>query len=717
MRHLFPISLIAISSIFVLSCQESLVPQEAVSGYGVLEATFEAQPSTRTSLSGDGSGSYKVLWSKGDNISVFPDAQELPSLYCLTEGEGTVNGIFEGHGIGSRYLAYYPGNGAPARVGENELSVVFPVEQSYAEGTFDEGICPMVASSSGSTLVFRNLASILKLSVTGRHIVTKVVFKPNDIAMKVSGQATVSVADPGAPVMTISQKGTDSLFLNTGNLVLSETQATDLYLVVPPGSYKGGFTVRIITTSGYADKTYSSDFTMERSKVHQASEFYLKLDGGIEVSSELEGLGTPAQPFLISSLSDLLLMQFSVNSPYGTVIRSKTGADVIASKASYKLTTDIDLSQVCGNDSRGSWTPIGNPEHPLLGSFDGGGHSVSNLYINAGSAYHQGLFGYVCGDLTSLDISGVIEDSNGLAGLLAGECLGAIKDCSSSGSVKSRGDYTGGLVGAASEPISGCSNHADILIAANWISYTGGVAGFVDGSVTDCLNDGNVDGDDFVGGICGEVSNGIVNNCVNYGNCNGRARTCAGIVGTVIGYVVNCVNYGSVAGSGSFGGIVGSDLGGVFNCANFGSISSKGSYCGGIAGSVESSLASSLANCVSTASFLPTSSFSDTPYIKAGICGHNVKGTVSNSYWLADPDATVKLDKAIGVDESESFSLFGLTPAQMKGGSYGEPLYKSYTTILEALNAWVVDNPVLEEYGINLKRWKYDGKTGYPTLE
>ncbi len=44
-----------------------------------------------------------------------------------------------------------------------------------------------------------------------------------------------------------------------------------------------------------------------------------------------------------------------------------------------------------------AWAPIGTSLHPFNGHFEGWGHVISGLSINAGSSDCQGLFGYVAG--------------------------------------------------------------------------------------------------------------------------------------------------------------------------------------------------------------------------------------------------------------------------------------------------------------------------------
>ena len=74
------------------------------------------------------------------------------------------------------------------------------------------------------------------------------------------------------------------------------------------------------------------------------------------------------------------------------------------------LTADIELNKAINDDDTTNWshwgetsppdglvpwTPIGNFPQSYTGSFDGAGHTVSGIYINAPSVTYQGLFGNV----------------------------------------------------------------------------------------------------------------------------------------------------------------------------------------------------------------------------------------------------------------------------------------------------------------------------------
>lgn len=86
-----------------------------------------------------------------------------------------------------------------------------------------------------------------------------------------------------------------------------------------------------------------------------------------------EGTGAQANPYLISTAADLQALATNVND--GTSYSDKY----------FKMTTDIDLSDVCGV-GKDSWTPIGryidsndSGNRAFSGTFDGDGHIVTGL--------------------------------------------------------------------------------------------------------------------------------------------------------------------------------------------------------------------------------------------------------------------------------------------------------------------------------------------------
>lgn len=164
-----------------------------------------------------------------------------------------------------------------------------------------------------------------------------------------------------------------------------------------------------------------------------------------------------------------------------------------------RLTADLDLLDL----SDETWTPIGISSRPFAGTFDGGGHTISNLFVNTEHEF-AGLFGDISSGATVKDVH-----------------------------LRRSGD-------------------ASITSKANVTRYVGSIAGRNAGTIVGCSNSVTVSSvsntDDRVGGIVGEnASGGVVQNCFNLGTVYKEASTfIGGIVGNNAGTVQNCFNKCSV---------------------------------------------------------------------------------------------------------------------------------------------------------------------------
>ena len=251
-------------------------------GTTCFQAVLESEEDTKTVLSYGGESASQVLWSLTDKIGVYMDNGTTASTFSLIQGAGTKSATFSGMGKGSSYLAVYPIKQFSSRNGST-LRVSLPTEQTFADGTFANGSFPMVAVSSTDQLPFKNLCSLVRLSIKGEETVTRIVFRPHDTSVKVSGSATVDVSTPAAPVLTMDSEACDSVVLNTGGVKLDMTTAKDFYLILPPQTYPGGFTVRVYAGDTYIEKVYNQDFTLQRSMLHRSSAF----EGPLHVSRYL----------------------------------------------------------------------------------------------------------------------------------------------------------------------------------------------------------------------------------------------------------------------------------------------------------------------------------------------------------------------------------------------------------------------------------------------
>lgn len=152
-------------------------------------------------------------------------------------------------------------------------------------------------------------------------------------------------------------------------------------------------------------------------------------DTGDKETPAFSGVGTAENPYEIITPADLQTLATNVNA--GT---SYSGEYCV-------LTTNIDLSEVCGEivDNSTSWTHIGS--NSFQGAFDGNGHTVSNLYITS-STVCAGLFGYVrAGTVKKLNVEGevtvrVTDMGTAYVGGVVGYALiSAVENCSFSGGV------------------------------------------------------------------------------------------------------------------------------------------------------------------------------------------------------------------------------------------------------------------------------------------
>jgi hypothetical protein len=239
----------------------------------------------------------------------------------------------------------------------------------------------------------------------------------------------------------------------------------------------------------------------------------------------------------------------------------------------FKLMADIDMGAYTGTQ----YNIIGRLyERPAIffdGSFDGNGHTVSNLTYKSPDKLAAGLFGAVAGaqdsnvvirDLTLVDpnvdvgtggdagaivglwyrdglisnccvIGGQIRGSGGIGAIMGSNMFGRMDKCYSSADIIATGsDFpVGGLVGVDNfGPISQCSSAGSVTsdyIAGGLVGWTGG-----DANVTNCYSIATVDGNDFAGGLIGYVG-GLVENCYSAGSVSGQGVYVGGLIGGVAG--------------------------------------------------------------------------------------------------------------------------------------------------------------------------------------
>lgn len=335
-----------------------------------------------------------------------------------------------------------------------------------------------------------------------------------------------------------------------------------------------------------------------------------------------------------------------------------------------KLTANVDVSGYV-------WTPISTSGGSRFsGTFDGGGNTITGLYINkeaSGRYKSVGLFGASNGtianvklakaDITSEEILG----QDGVGGI-AGKTAGTVRNCTFAGVIKG-------------------------------VSQVGGITGYISGNgrIEACVNSGKISGKIAVGGIVGAVNTGattevVVDLCENYGDISSTEKEVGGIGGNLPNTDVrNCFNAGSIAGKDYVGGLSGVAAT-LQNSYNLGSVSGE-DYVGGLGG---------LCDTVQNSYNLGIVSGSGNRVVLLAL----YKVRFENSYSSREGQSIEKLTDDLSSAQGCGYFDDGyvLTPAD------GHTLITAQDGyLLNALNAWKSKNPY------NMQPWKTGG-AGYPVF-
>ena len=229
------------------------------------------------------------------------------------------------------------------------------------------------------------------------------------------------------------------------------------------------------------------------------------------------GAGTIANPYLISNLNDLKLL--SETPPIWT--------------SHFRQTTNLTFTapdfEAGGNffNLGAGFIPIGSETRPFVGTYDGGGHLISGLYINRILADYQGLFGIIGagGVVRNVGVTNGAVTGKQFVGALAGRNSGTISASFATGTVAAT-NVTGGLAGWND---GGATLNSYAAVAVSGDSIVGGLIGLNHNStVTNSYSTGSVTGILFAGGLIG-VNNDRVENSYWDTQTSGLSASAAGI--------------------------------------------------------------------------------------------------------------------------------------------------------------------------------------------
>ena len=254
-----------------------------------------------------------------------------------------------------------------------------------------------------------------------------------------------------------------------------------------------------------------------------------------------------------------------------------------------RLGGSVSLLNFMGNE----FVPIGTPELPFNGTFDGAGNRVSGMTVTQETACeYVGLFGYCGSQSTIRDVQ------------LQDDCVVDVTVSETDGAAR----YIGGLVGYTRGGVQRCTSRASVRVAwddgdsgskrdaehTEVVRDVGGAIGYAAGTLEDvhftgsvdvaCTADSTLDKADqtndpivarYIGGVAGEVGDlgvhpatgkGDIKNCSNTGDVTvtttgdggkdrfgevveSKSEYLGGIAGFTCGNVSECKNSGDIRGT------------------------------------------------------------------------------------------------------------------------------------------------------------------------
>ena len=245
----------------------------------------------------------------------------------------------------------------------------------------------------------------------------------------------------------------------------------------------------------------------------------------------------------------------------------------------YELTADLDFngtkwgsdcSSNCleaagtegGTEASVGWLPIGDNTDRFLGTFDGNGHTISNIFIDR-DIDAVGLFGAIGddGEVRNLGIEGgSVKGQN--TGPLAGIVRGTARVCYATANAEGESTSNfrvGGLIGTLDGgTLASCyaTGNATAMTTNNVDADCGGLVGFSTSNtnisaISNCYATGSATSSGrtpTAGGLIGNASHGSVTACYARGDANATATNSAspgGLVGDILSATITASYFDS----------------------------------------------------------------------------------------------------------------------------------------------------------------------------
>ena len=554
-------------------------------------------PDTKTVLGEDSGSGHQLYWADGDMVNV--NGSPSAALSEVPTGSTSARFDFPQIVLTAPYNAVYP-----ASIWKNANMVQLPHSAT-------SGIIPLCGISTDDNLTLNPLTSAVRIKIKSdgnhtSHNIRRVELTSDEASL--SGVFDVDFEN--ATISPSAAFNPDRMVIVEGDWALSETEAIELVIPVPAGTY--GLTVKILDKQGhFMEKATTSSKTFTK--------------GTIKAFPEIVFTPTGTQfDITINSADDLVKFAQDFNARKLDHPVACLGGNIVfdaTSSAAFAATGGIGCKDAEGdNYFNGVLDGSGNTISGYTGGvplfqYTGSSAEIKNFFFSGEFTFtHPGdaqafwgtVAGYHRGVLDNVHVKGNINVSEGsisqatyFGGLVGRVVVGAIRHCSYEGNivvpagfvVDGQKVYAGGIAGAVTNAdgslawtdFLGTFDFAGHVISddrTNPVFMFGGIVGSNAGTVSQCFTSKNniltaynaetfgaiVNRSTLVyhtasGGIAG-LNSGTVSECTNEAGLlnfitttgdggeasddNSRYIHTGGIVGRNSGTITGCVNDGTI---------------------------------------------------------------------------------------------------------------------------------------------------------------------------
>ena len=325
----------------------------------------------------------------------------------------------------------------------------FGVYAEKGEISINGGILTISATNYGiSTYKGENSSSICDITINGGRVK---VTATGENGIDATGNITIN----GGTVTASASNGEKfGMAATGGNITLGCTKDTDYIIAsynknIIINSGLSPLIVYIDAADSQVPTTYNNQATIAPSVINNKI-----------IAPDLFGIskgktGTSEYPYTISTAGGLQLLATYVNS--GTIYdyQYDTGAYDVYTGKYFIMNDDIIFDTTIDNN----FNPIGDEFHIFQGTFNGGGHIIRGINISTDKRY-VGLFGHLGNESTAkvtnvtLANSTIIGNNLLYTGGIVGYNNGSISNCIVANSVINGNSYTGAITGLNSGTLS-----------------------------------------------------------------------------------------------------------------------------------------------------------------------------------------------------------------------------------------------------------------------